>query len=183
MIIGNGDIAGALQEVDRDDLLFFASGVSNSSETRASEFQREKSLLFRIQEIKHIVYFSSLAVFYSDTPYAQHKRQMEQCVKTWAFTRGQHPWGTYTIIRVGNITWGRNPHTLINHLRLQRERGEELEVQDVYRYVIDKDEFLHWMQLIPAWSCEMNLSGKRMKVAEIVNKYVGLLQVRREVVA
>ena len=35
-IIGNGDIAMALREggVDRDDLLFFAAGVSNSRETR-----------------------------------------------------------------------------------------------------------------------------------------------------
>lgn len=44
MIIGNGDVASVLQ--DRDDLIYFASGVSNSQETRGSEFRREKDLLF-----------------------------------------------------------------------------------------------------------------------------------------
>jgi len=39
MIIGNGDIGKALK--DRDDVVFFASGVSNSQETDEKE-----SLLF-----------------------------------------------------------------------------------------------------------------------------------------
>lgn len=47
MILGNGDIASALRPVDRPDRLFFASGVSNSSETRLSEFNRERDLLLR----------------------------------------------------------------------------------------------------------------------------------------
>ena len=38
MIIGKGDIASIL--IDREDVIFFASGVSNSSEIRQSEFER-----------------------------------------------------------------------------------------------------------------------------------------------
>lgn len=170
MIIGNGDIAKALKAIDRDDRIYFVSGVSNSSETRESEFTREKKLLFSLRESKHIVYVSSLSVFYSNTPYARHKRVMEQCVQTWAYTR--HEPQNYTIIRVGNITWGNNPHTLINHFRGQKDRGEALEIQDTFRYVIDKDEFVDWMQMIPKWSCEMNIPGRRLKVAEIVDRYV-----------
>ena len=45
MIIGNGNIARALKDIDRDDLLFFASGVSNSQEDRESEYKREMELL------------------------------------------------------------------------------------------------------------------------------------------
>lgn len=167
MIIGNGDIAAALREVDRDDRLFFCSGVSNSRETRESEFKREINLLADVvyrNRGTHLIYVSSLAVFYSDTPYAQHKRTMEYLVKK----RCQ----SHTIIRVGNITWGTNPNTLINYLRARKSRGERLEIQDAQRYVIDKDEFLYWVNMIPTWSAEMNITGKRMSIAEIVSEYV-----------
>ena len=41
MIVGNGLIASLFYDVDREDVIFFASGVSNSLETELSEFQRE----------------------------------------------------------------------------------------------------------------------------------------------
>jgi hypothetical protein len=74
----------------------------------------------------------------------------------------------YTIIRIGNITWGTNPHTLLNFLRNKIKAGESFEVQDVYRYVVDEEEFLYWLRMIPEWNCEMNIVGKKMKVQEIV---------------
>lgn len=43
MIIGGGDIASIVN--DRDGAIFFLSGVSNSNETRNSEFIREIELL------------------------------------------------------------------------------------------------------------------------------------------
>lgn len=170
MIIGDGDIASALKEIDRKDRIFFVSGVSNSSETRESEFQREKNLLFNLKDEKHIVYVSSLAIFYSDTPYARHKRTMEQCIKTFAFTRRIPQ--NWTIIRVGNISWGTNPHTIINYLRARATKGEPLDIQDTERYLVDKDEFLYWVGMVPSWPCEMNITGTRMTVAEIVQEYV-----------
>jgi hypothetical protein len=157
-LVGRGDIASVLPE--RDDLLFFASGVSNSGETRESEYEREFDLLLEQPRTAHIVYFSSLAVFYSHTRYAQHKRDME------ALVRQSFPF--YTIIRIGNITWGTNPYTLINYLRAH----PEAELQDTYRYIVNKEEFLYWVSLIPDWSCEMNIPGKRMKVQEVYDKYV-----------
>lgn len=161
MIIGNGDIASVLP--DRDDLVFFASGVSNSQETSSEEFRREVDLLLKSQDnFKHLVYFSSLSVLYLDTRYAQHKRQMEKAVKN--FPR-------YTIIRIGNITWGKNPNTFINKYKNCMKEGKVFEVRDEYRYVVDKDEFLHWINLIPEWNCEMNIPGKRMKVADILKTY------------
>ncbi|MEK7117078.1 MAG: hypothetical protein AAB837_02855 [Patescibacteria group bacterium] len=161
MIIGNGDIAKAIK--DRKDLLFFVSGVSNSQETRESEYKREVDLLSKQNKKSHIVYVSSLCVFYSNTRYAEHKRQMEGLVKKFK---------TWTIVRLGNITWGTNPHTLINKLKEQKQRGEKLVIQDTYRYVCERDEFDYWFNMIPSWSCEMNVPGKRMKVKEIVKKYV-----------
>ena len=162
MIIVNGDIASAI--TDRDDLLFFASGVSNSQETRESEYQREKDLLLAQDPNAHVVYFGSLSVFYNNNRYGQHKLEMEKIVKSH-FKR-------WTIFRLGNISWGTNPHTIINFFRAKVERGEELEVRDTYRYVIDKDEFQHWISLIPEWNCEMNLTGQKLTIKEIINKYV-----------
>ena len=171
MILGHGDIASVL--TDRDDRLYFASGVSNSQETRESEYRREIDLLLSLLQgpsvsplhppkKEHLVYFSSLSVFYSDSRYVRHKIEMEKAVKIFR---------PYTIIRMGNITWGDNPHTLINFIKNKIRNREPFEVQDVYRYIIDKEEFLHWINLIPDWSCEINIPGRRMKVRDIVREY------------
>lgn len=157
MIIGNGDIASVLP--DRKDFIFFASGVSNSQERGFKEFWREGRLLLDQPRNKRLVYFSSLSIFYKNSPYTRHKKQMEALVKA---TFKKH-----TIIRLGNITFGKNPHTLINYLR----DHPEAEIQNVYRYIIDKEEFLHWIDLIPKWNVEMNCPGQRMKVKEIKEKY------------
>jgi hypothetical protein len=161
MIIGHGDIASVL--TDREDRTYFASGVSNSSETRESEYYREAELLLGQDKSKRLVYFGSLSIFYSDCRYARHKRMMENLVRK----NFEH----YTIIRMGNITWGENPNTLINFIRNKIRNREPFEIQDVYRYVTDKEEFLHWIDLIPDFSCELNIVGRRMKVKDIVKEY------------
>lgn len=163
MIVGNGDIGSVLKEVDREDWIFFASGVSNSQEDRQEEYDREVDLLMEQNKNKHLVYFSSLAIFYSHTRYVLHKFNMEDLVRK--------NFDSYTIIRLGNITFGNNPYTLINFIRNKIKNKESYEVKDEWRYVIDKEEFLHWIELIPEWNCEMNIPGKRMKVAEIVREY------------
>lgn len=73
----------------------------------------------------------------------------------------------HTIIRIGNIEWGTNPNTLINYLLLH----PMAEIRDEYRYVISKEEFLSWIDLIPDWSCEMNCPGERLKVGAIYDRY------------
>jgi len=157
MIVGSGDIASVL--TDRPDFVYFAAGVSNSGEIRKSEFQREVALLARQDRTKRLVYFSSLSIFYNDTRYTKHKLAMEALVKQ--FSR------RYCIVRLGNIDWGSNPHTLINYLKAH----PEAEIRDEYRYVVGKDEFLHWINLIPNWNCEMNVPGRMMKVREIYEAY------------
>lgn len=156
MVVGSGDIASVLPDSEK---LFFASGVSNSQETRESEFKREVDLLNQQDSLQHIVYFSSLSVFYADTPYTRHKLDMEKRIKRFP---------TWTIIRLGNIDWGTNPNTLINYLKAH----PDAEIRDEFRYVITQPEFLHWISLIPDWSCEMNCPGAWMKVEEIYDEYV-----------
>jgi len=161
MIVGNGDLASVL--TDREDRIYFASGVSNSQEIRESQYVREINLLLKQDRRKHLVYFSSLCIFYSNTKYAKHKMEMEKLIK--------RTFKSYTIMRLGNITWGVNPHTLINFMRNSFKERKTFTIKDEYRYIIDKDEFLYWISLIPDWSCEMNITGKRMKVKDIVRKY------------
>ena len=161
MIVGHGDIAGVIP--DREDILFFASGVSNSGCTDEGEYVREMKLLLEQPRDSHLVYFSSLSIFYADTRYTIHKHIMEDMIKR-LFER-------YCILRLGNITWGTNPHTLINYLREKIRRGEPCEIRDEYRYIVEPMELLHWINLMPDWSCEMNVVGKRMKVMEVVREY------------
>jgi hypothetical protein len=162
MIIGHGDIASVLK--DRKDRTYFASGVSNSSEKRESEYQREIHLLLKQDKSRHLVYFSSLSVYYADTRYVRHKMHMEDLVRK-NFPR-------YTILRMGNITWGDNPHTLINFFRIQVKKKEPLKIQNTCRYILSKKEFLHWIDLIPDWNCEMNITGTMMTVRQVAETYV-----------
>ena len=163
MIIGHGDIASVLK--NKKGWIYFASGVSNSRETREREYKREEELLLKQNKNKHLVYFGSLSVYYNpSTRYARHKKHMENLVRA----HFKH----YTIVRLGNITWGKNPHTLINYFRNAAKKGEKLEIWDTYRYLVDEKEFLHWIEMIPDWNCEMNITGKRLKVQEIIKKYV-----------
>lgn len=176
MIIGDGDLAQALKEIDREDRLFFVSGVSNSKETDPKEFQREKDLLWEQydkcihkirggeeQPVKKIIYFSSLSCLLTSTPYLEHKRMMEQEVKGFPL---------WTIVRIGNIDWGTNPNTIINAMRNRVKNGEPLEIRDEYKYITNKDELLYWTKNIPDWNCEISIPGQRMTVQELVNKYV-----------
>jgi hypothetical protein len=157
MIIGNGDIASVIP--DRLGFTFFASGVSNSQETNEDAYQREIDLLIEQDLDTRLVYFSSLAVFDSEGRYFEHKRNMEYIVKQFPF---------YNIVRLGNISWGSNPHTLINYLRAH----PKAEIHDDWRYVCDKEEFQHWLNKIPAWNCELSIIGRRMKVKDIYKEYV-----------
>ncbi|MEJ2498930.1 MAG: hypothetical protein P8Y46_06430 [Sulfurovaceae bacterium] len=52
MIIGNGMLAHEFSDYkDDNDIIIFASGVSNSGETRESEFEREKELLTKTIDV------------------------------------------------------------------------------------------------------------------------------------
>ena len=159
MIIGDGTIASAI--IDREDLVFFASGVSNSQEKKESEYQREADLLMKQDMSRHIVYFSTLSVFFTESRYTRHKLSMEELVKR----HFKH----YTIMRLGNSSWAGNEIHLVNFLKKKIKNKESFEIRDVYRYILLKEEFQHWLRLIPEFNCEMNVTGIRMKVADIVN--------------
>lgn len=157
MIIGHGDIASVL--TDQEHITFFASGVSNSKETNPEPYQRELKLLMSQPRDKHLVYFSSLCVYYGKNEYARHKRIMENTIRN-------HFQG-YTIVRLGNIEWGKNPHTLINYLRAHPQAT----IHHTYRHIVSLDEFKYWMALIPVpGKNEMNIPGRMVYVPDLFNE-------------
>lgn len=157
MVIGRGDIASVL--ADRDNITFFASGVSYSSCSDLNKFKREIDLLKQMPRHQHLVYFSTLSIYYGHSPYVAHKKRMELLVKDL--------FQSYTIVRIGNIDWGTNPHTLINYLRA----NPDARVQEVYRHVVSKEEFTYWVKMIqPGVRNEMNVPGKIWWVPDLFMK-------------
>jgi hypothetical protein len=161
MIVGRGDIASVLN--DRDGAIFFVSGVSNSNETRESEFMREIELLDKQDKTKCIFYFSSIALddLNKNSQYLQHKRRMELLIKS--------NFENYNIIRIGNITWGSNPNTFINYIKNKKSKGESVEIKDEYKYVIDKEQLVLLTDNLPLTGQNtICVFGRMAKVAELV---------------
>jgi len=136
MIIGNGLMARACRIIDNNDVVFFASGVSNSKETDSKKFDRERLLLERIITAygdKVIVYFSTTSV--DDTLYVRHKNKM--CGIVEAVPK-------YIILKlsqaVGN---GGNENNLFNFLKDAIKKGDEINVYlDTERAFIDVDDII-----------------------------------------
>ncbi|MET3928980.1 nucleoside-diphosphate-sugar epimerase [Lysobacter sp. OAE881] len=87
MIIGSGLLARNFAPRYQDDshVVIFASGVSNSLESRPEAFERERNLLrgALADTDAKLVYFGSCAVCNIDeelSPYLLHKREMEKTV-------------------------------------------------------------------------------------------------------
>jgi len=115
MIIGNGLIAKSFKNFDLPDVVFFASGVSNSLEDRKEEFNREEKLLRKtIEENKEklFIYFSTCSIYDSSkntSSYVNHKLKMEYIVENLSHQ--------YLVLRVSNVVGkGGNKNTLINYL-------------------------------------------------------------------
>lgn len=161
MIIGNGSVASVLK--DRDDLIFFASGVSNSSCVDEKEYEREFNLLKTVPTNEHIVYFSNLGVYYKKDRYTQHKIDVEEYIR--------NNYKSYTIVRIEVCEWVKTPNTILNFFKNQLSQGIEPVIQDTTRYVLSLEEFLYWVNLIqPGVRNEMNVLGRKLTISQIVEE-------------
>jgi len=163
MIVGTGDIASILN--DRDGIIFFASGVSNSSETTESEFKRELDLISKQDKSKCIFYFSSIAIDnnekYEISKYLQHKKQMEDYIKD--------NFQNYNIIRIGNIMWGSNPNTFLNYLKNKIKNNESVYISDEYKFMINKEQLLALTDNLPIIAQnQLSIFGKMIKVKDLI---------------
>jgi hypothetical protein len=161
MIIGKGSVASVLE--DRDDLVFFASGVSNSSCVDEKEYEREFNLLKTVPTDKHIVYFSNLGIYYKQDRYTQHKRDVEEYIR--------NTYKSYTIVRIEVCEWVKTPNTILNVFKHQLAEGIEPKIQDTTRYVLSLDEFKYWIGMIQSGvRNEMNVLGRKLTIAQIVEE-------------
>lgn len=162
MIIGKGDIASILN--DREGAIFFASGVSNSSEKDETQFDREISLLLQQDKTKCLFYFSSISVDNlqkKSNRYLQHKIKMEELIKS--------NFENYNIIRIGNISWGSNPNTFINYIKNKISKGEPVEIKDEYKFVIAKEQLLLLTDNLPLIGQNtICVFGKMAKVSDLI---------------
>ncbi|WP_261510902.1 NAD-dependent epimerase/dehydratase family protein [Chryseobacterium paludis] len=146
MIIGNGLIASSLQNIDSDKILFFASGVSNSLETKKAEFEREFNLLSNALENyseKKFIYFSTLSVqdqSKQDSFYVLHKLEMENYIKSKS--------DNYLILRIGNIVGkGGNPNTLFNFLKTKIKTNSKFILhRNARRLLLDIDDIANFLE-------------------------------------
>lgn len=114
MIIGKGMIAKAFATYQDNDIVIFASGVSNSQETNEKNFTREYNLLVStINENKNstLVYFSTCSIeddFMKETLYVKHKIMMEKTIKKLC--------SKFFIFRLSQVVGYSSSPTLINFI-------------------------------------------------------------------
>ncbi|UQB67764.1 NAD-dependent epimerase/dehydratase family protein [Epilithonimonas zeae] len=140
MIVGRGLLASLFIENDRNDTVFFASGVSNSLETSSEEFLREENLIKKtISENpgQLFVYFSTCSVYDSSktgSDYVLHKLKMEQLIKNSC--------EKYLILRVSNAVGnGGNPNLLMNYLIRSINNNETINVHTkATRNLVDAED-------------------------------------------
>lgn len=140
MIVGRGLLAHAFASHFEANagVVIFASGVSNSLETRESEFEREHTLLRQTldHDARRFVYFSSCGAIAPEaelTPYMRHKRCMESLVL--AKSNG-------LVLRLPQVVGKTgNSHTLTNFLYNHITSGEHFTVwAHAERNLIDIDD-------------------------------------------
>jgi nucleoside-diphosphate-sugar epimerase len=126
---------------DRDDVLIFASGVSNSKENRPEAFIREQKLVeesIASSENRLFVYFSTCSV---TDPTEQGSNFM---CSTSYFSKNTSPTtcADYLIIRASNVVGETdNPHTVLNFFANRIRKGESFQVwRGATRNLIDVDD-------------------------------------------
>ena len=140
MVVGNGMLASRFSNYINDEKIIFASGVSNSKNSKEENFQRELSLLNKIIEDnpgKPIVYFSTCSIDDNDlksSPYVLHKIAAENLIQEKA--------EKFFIFRISNIAGvSNNPYTVLNYFIFNILQNHPLVIwKNAYRNIIGIDD-------------------------------------------
>jgi nucleoside-diphosphate-sugar epimerase len=141
MVIGNGMLAKAFGSyIKNENVIIYASGVSNSAENSDENFQREINLLKScIQENTNslIIYFSTCSVnddSLKDTKYVQHKKFIEDYIQKNA--------QKFIIFRLPIVIGHtKNNFTLFNFLKEKLSSNQDVFIQkNAYRYLVDIED-------------------------------------------
>lgn len=180
MVVGNGMMAQRFLSFKNDEnVLIFASGVSNSKETKVENFDREKKLIFESinkSTTKKFVYFSTCSVYdpiEKDSFYVKHKLECEQIIKENS--------QDYLICRVSNVAGNTdNQNTIISYLVAKIRNGQPFQLwAKSVRNVIDIDEVFsfvsHKIKNSKGTETSIIANPFQYKVTEIVNKIEQIL--------
>ena len=147
MVIGNGLIAGQFKKyINNDEIIIFASGVSNSKETNPELFDQEYNLIKNYTSKKGLfVYFSTCSIYDSsliDSNYVKHKLKVEEFIES-NFER-------FLILRLPNIIGlTKNPHTFFNYFYNSVNKGEHIVIQkNAVRYFMDVEDVVVIFEMI-----------------------------------
>jgi nucleoside-diphosphate-sugar epimerase len=146
MVVGNGLIAKKFKDyAELEDVVIFASGVSNSKDVPAEEYIREIKLLQSTMDIypnSLLVYFSTCSIFdpeENQSAYIIHKKNIESLI-----TKKQKH---YNIFRISNLAGHTNNqftilnfliHNITNHIHFniwQNAVRNIIDVNDMYKIV------------------------------------------------
>jgi len=128
MVLGKGMIATALKAVDRPEVLYAASGLSNLKGADIAERNREQALIQKQLQVHPdlvFVYISSYSIDdqnpENNTPYLEHKLNMENLVRSMA--------RQYLIIRTSNVVGdSKQPGNLMNFIFENLKKGTQFDV-------------------------------------------------------
>jgi nucleoside-diphosphate-sugar epimerase len=172
MVIGKGLIASSFEKYSlNDEVIIFASGVSNSLEMGESEYQREFDLLkSKIARNRLFIYFSTCSLFdksQSNSRYVIHKREIERFIRE---TGMPHIIFRLPIV-VSNST---NKNTLTNFLYNHIKHDIPFTIHSkACRYLIDISDIISLLSPIientEAINSTINVSlDNQIKVSELV---------------
>lgn len=180
MIIGSGMLAREFKSYEEDQhTLIFASGVSNSNETRISEFNREKELLIDCinkNTNKKLIYFSSCSMYdtyFPNNKYTEHKLNMESIIS--------YNSNNYTIFRLSQVVGKNNKSQLLGFLNDKIQNNEEFTLFDIERNIIDISDVKEIVDMIiqqenSASNKIINIANKNnIPVIKLVHKIEKLL--------
>lgn len=175
MVVGNGMVAKCFSNyLNNDNVVVFASGVSNSKLLLAREFNREEILLRRTIQCnknKKLIYFSTFNLYDSNesgSAYCLHKLNMENLVKS--------EMKNFNIFRLGHVAGqNANQHTILSFLYNSIIEQSEFElwkgasrniidmddISNICSYIIDNDLFLEEITNV--------CNSQNTSVMEIVN--------------
>jgi len=179
VVVGDGMIAKAFAAFgQRQDVVIYASGVSDSMETSAEAFQREKKLLAGTRAAHPgalVVYFGTCSIDDPDrrpTPYVQHKLAMEAQLAAAA-----GPWMVLRLpLAIGPVH--RSP-TLANFLHDRIVRGETFEVWSrSTRYPVDVEDVVRiasrFIDARAYWRRTINVALRAFTVLDFVRVLEGI---------
>lgn len=180
MIIGNGLIATAFRKsnIDFDNYIIFASGVSNSKLEDSNEFEKELELIKEYLNIgKKFIYFSSIHMLdpsQNHSMYVQHKINMERFIEA--------NFENYIIYRLPIVIGaGGNNKSLFNFLYDSIINRNNMNIfVDSYRYVIDVEDVVYFVsQTLNVNKNTINMVfDKPYNIIDIIKSFEKVLHVK-----